>query len=1553
MNNYFSRKSTLCAAALGATFLALLTGCQDEEFGYTADQIKYERNFTQKYGEIPGNKNWDLSTIGKHYENGGGDGTRAGNATLTENTHYSKNFGYWEVPMKTVRWMEKALIEGNDNRYLGSSFILQFPDNDFAIIPIYQGRSGINSELEVKINGYNIQSVWGRSEGFLINDKALTESEAESLSAPTSSNITSNNNTWDSTNKKFAKDNKWHTLGYYNGVLNATDYENSHRGTEEVLADGTKGYVHYPTYACYTDEAHRIMTKPILFKKEKIASTGHPYMYLSLHNTGKHVIENRDGVDKIWDTNIWLDERGANVWTTIGDRLTSINPEKRMLAINIPSSDRPSPSELPNLGNGKNPSQVIMVACEDANGIATDNDVNDVVFLLVGYPNAPTIIPTKEVIKKRYMCEDLGATDDFDFNDIVIDVTQTMEYELVTAPANMENETFNDRENPSTAIDVEIDRMIPLDGKNGTRDTKVQTAKLTHVCGTLPFRIQVGDFLFPWVNDPTHFYGVRSTLADDNAYQCLSLSHASHATRSGDSKYENGHKIGWNPNEERIICGNTWNPETNNIKVIVDWTKSGWPAQKGVLSSVVTPTANESEIYGTSDSEFADLSNGRVVVVNFPKPGNVPYIIATDQDVPWMKEREDIPTEWVTTGDITARNGNQATAGSNFYMENYNQSNNKNEGYIWEGEVTGLANTTGVEFKPGSPEVLAIAQAYATIKDINDPNNADSYENNDSWHGFYLLKVYTEDMGLGEDHRGYIGLKGIGTNGWEPLTANDPDGYIQGGIQTGGYLNTDGLRCTTIYLTPAQFDAIVGNDGLATNGKGLVVTSLTNGLVIRRISMQRPPIVDESNKNGTADAGYLLHITVPTVNSDGGIGSIKAMNHRERIVTDRDDADQVSRARIPFGESKYQTNEQVILTAVPDRGNILDHWVIDGTNNNNSGASNPNILTLTMNSNHTVTAVFAHAEDPQLTIIPNNKNNGALTTDTTLTITKGSTFSLQAVSRHWRMQLDTYGGDPQIATLSARNGQVNGSGNTFHWIDITGVETGTTEFVAYLRDGIQEENGSNVRYGASDELHIKVNVVEGYPTLTTTFTNENMYHAWSHFNETAYITEWAPNHDVVIGDGSVTGRNYVDLSSANVLVATVGRFDNFRFLFNRQAMEGNGDYLEQNSANEWQRNYMRIVNVSGNKRQFIIDLKAMRTKEGKNYTHLNAIKGSGEITLQLDNYACQAETDWETIQTTISTNTTDAKKLGIADIFTWHEENRHSTEAQVSGRDEANYIWCKTGTDSDIANGDPVCGYNGGTLSDFIDLTAANFLIVKIEKSNDNKDGLAYLINRGCNGGWDTPHSVDVTLPINNGSQQENSNLCHAVKHGDSWYYVLDLRKHRSNHGINYSHLNGLIRRYADLHAPKVLDVWSDSRNSPAVAGYKEHLYGTTVSFTDAGVNNDNERWMTITAGDISKALNYSCNNNVIITFDYHGVGEIPHSFEIKGKDKTWELREWGGSWNTSICSFDATNEIITFTISKSDFETYFQGIGGSGWQSHFQFGKHCKAPTAVHISKN
>ena len=70
-----------------------------------------------------------------------------------------------------------------------------------------------------------------------------------------------------------------------------------------------------------------------------------------------------------------------------------------------------------------------------------------------------------KVVSRRYLIEDLGSTDDFDFNDIVMDVEQR------------------------TVVE------------NGVEGTPVQTATLRHLGGILPWNIKIGDTWFSGSED--------------------------------------------------------------------------------------------------------------------------------------------------------------------------------------------------------------------------------------------------------------------------------------------------------------------------------------------------------------------------------------------------------------------------------------------------------------------------------------------------------------------------------------------------------------------------------------------------------------------------------------------------------------------------------------------------------------------------------------------------------------------------------------------------------------------------------------------------------------------------------------------------------------------------------------------------------------------------------------------------------------------------------------------------------------------------------------------
>ena len=149
---------------------------------------------------------------------------------------------------------------------------------------------------------------------------------------------------------------------------------------------------------------------------------------------------------------------------TLNSQMSSLNG--MMLSI----KDCPRPANI------DEDNQVMIIGCEDVysnpdKGVKSDNDMNDVVFMIYGKPEVPSTIDITEeteIERKttvRYMIEDLGATDDFDFNDIVVDVS-----EICTSTAVFTNGILT-----------------------GWKDSgKRQEAVIRHLGGTLPFKLTIG-----------------------------------------------------------------------------------------------------------------------------------------------------------------------------------------------------------------------------------------------------------------------------------------------------------------------------------------------------------------------------------------------------------------------------------------------------------------------------------------------------------------------------------------------------------------------------------------------------------------------------------------------------------------------------------------------------------------------------------------------------------------------------------------------------------------------------------------------------------------------------------------------------------------------------------------------------------------------------------------------------------------------------------------------------------------------------------------------------
>lgn len=1425
-------RSALRAFALAASLPLVLTGCQDEEFGYNAEDIKYAKAYEEFFGELPKDKSWDLSSYTNHYHYQSSDETRAvgsptpNGVTPTNNqlregdksggNEYQVLNEYWKVPQKTFDWMKAALKEGKDNRYLGAPFVLQLPNNDFAIVPIFQGKSSITSELEMKINGYQITTVWKRNQGIQIKDTHHTFNGVDA--------------------------SDWTNLGYYAGYSDIT--QDVMRATPTM----------YPTY---TDEADEVQAKPIYFRSKDFIgnSNNKGFMYLSLHN-----------VDKAWATwdncnSKWDKE---NSWTTVGHRLTSINPSGHMLALNVPSQYRPSPSELPNIceyndlkdpSKGRQqPSQVIFVSCEDANGTGTDHDVNDVAFLIIGYPDAPTIVPTTEVIKKRYMCEDLGGTYDYDFNDIVIDCEQTQKYVVSAEPNDLENYDGD------VAGNITIKDMVP-DG------CPVQTAKIAHLCGTIPLQVQIGSFMFPKIRNPRNNgnadgedtdgkYDTRRTLAGNwgdmhyylyNHKECPNCCKdhenipADNATTKGRIEYAHhnftrGTTEGWNPNEEQIIPCHTWDPDDNNIVIYADW---GYRKEMYTAGTVTGGTYDQSSNENVKHSnpfpanteDFADFASGKKFAVTFPETGKYPYIIATDQDVPWMNEGKHIPEGWIN-GDMTARSDNTGSnhdlIGNSFYMENYGAGDHW-EGYIWSGDVTGLAGSTGVTFAKPSAELNALDEAFGTLN---------------GGHSYYLLHVYA-DVPVGE--MAYIGLYDPQT--WKPILDSDPDGYLVKPIEERLHrteLGVDGLQCATIYLTKEQRDYILAH--------GLTVASRTDGVRIKKVTTARPCLYDTDHPNGTSlDGGFIVKIDEDKLLGNGWILSDESVRQQD-IIKKEDgkeltaeqeahNAAEPARTAVPFTRHQFISGTTVTLTAIgaaidEDHSYRVTGWVVSNTSDFTVSSTSSNPLTITCNNTvgwaapkeTTVYPTFEAATNPKLKWEENpTEANKTITLAINGAVTKP--YKLNATSNNLSpdSKLDQFGGNTNIveAAFTIEDGK--------HVVSLTPKVVGETTFTIYQKDG--SYNGT--KYGVSGELKLTVKVVEQLPAAETDLAKWMVYE-WNGADADSYIISKPSDDEIQInlkqpvktdGNHQIFGgtqwghsRRYIDLPDANWLVAEVNS-GNVDFNFNKKVAanpwEGEAITVNANSS------YCTVIdNGTVGKKTYIIDLKALRQKYG--YVHLVTIAAPWQETanvewIKVDTQYSDVRAEWDDL---IGKSNPEMAKATIdllaSDIYHWNGKDQSATVADQNGTVGT------TAADAALAGGNPdsrpftyvyykvpitsqgmnIYGHKDSYPDYFVDLSAATVLVVTLNKENTNS--IFFQFNKT---GWGDNEVTRISA--------KDRTYCCVKDEGSTITYVVDLDKIRNEvTKTNYLHLNAITVSWGANAKAQINSIKVDAKDSQAVTNF-------------------------------------------------------------------------------------------------------------------------------------
>ena len=164
----------------------------------------------------------------------------------------------------------------------------------------------------------------------------------------------------------------------------------------------------------------------------------------------------------------------ASGYNTAGQSLGSINDYMREYQF---GANDVTPSKLP----GVDKPEIKIIGCEDA-VTNSDKDYNDVVFMLYGEPYVPESFEVEDLektVKKRYFVEDLGTTDDFDFNDIVVDVVSTYTYKKTTSETGIvtfSEEKVKSRKAEIRALGGTLDLELNIGGTTWKKSSKFDPA---------------------------------------------------------------------------------------------------------------------------------------------------------------------------------------------------------------------------------------------------------------------------------------------------------------------------------------------------------------------------------------------------------------------------------------------------------------------------------------------------------------------------------------------------------------------------------------------------------------------------------------------------------------------------------------------------------------------------------------------------------------------------------------------------------------------------------------------------------------------------------------------------------------------------------------------------------------------------------------------------------------------------------------------------------------------------------------------------------------------
>lgn len=664
---------------LASVLLALLApSCQDEEFGYTQEEIfrsAYERNFEQKYGPIAPDQSWDFSTHPR-FEWEDEVTTRALGDFVTTNN------GYFEVDKSMIDWIEKRLPNNLDNSST-ENFGIIMSAGEFAIIPLYEnGNSSLEYELHMVVHDgakqVSDEVVWSRSASSSRNTIQIKEKGTQQCSTCNGLGYHNNGGTgicvYCNGKGYFpGGSTKCPVEGCVNGIIsspcpnsNCTLYSDNLGRDATIKCPDCRGRGW--KFSILTPMCTTCGGKNAFLYIGAQRGSGHP---ICSSCNGAHKITRNCGLcqnGNVTKCPVCVGSGKGGVVCDICDHTGYIGVVNWVdLAKDKTTAGAVAVRTIPTyVDNSSAPvGSVVYFYLKARTKISSYSNIGDIQSSL---DNKMKIIQTEKRPENISTDQETGyriigveeqqrgsGLSMKDYNDLVFMVVgkplpQVFEIQNTTDPIALSTiekrymfEDFGSKidwdfnDIVIDAVETKTRKLTVSSGKlNNFTDNREAMATVKLLSGTLPLQVSFGDGLgaetisLPKISDPTYREQTNAELEQDPDHPV------------NNPIYQGEEDPYWTP-KEKIL--------DEDQKTVVDELEYSF----SIKDSNWTPANNKVSIRVWKLN--SDETNGESQWMSkFPENGEVPYIIATDVTVDWIIEGSEITEEWFQSKTENARN---------------------------------------------------------------------------------------------------------------------------------------------------------------------------------------------------------------------------------------------------------------------------------------------------------------------------------------------------------------------------------------------------------------------------------------------------------------------------------------------------------------------------------------------------------------------------------------------------------------------------------------------------------------------------------------------------------------------------------------------------------------------------------------------------------------------------------------------------------------------------------------------------------------------------------